>query len=737
MSKAKTFKRKVQKASVPSGNFAVDVTGGDGYRKLRESEEEVLKESLSRFSEEATRISQQEIDFKKDLVKWLVKQFEGEMKGYWYRSFNAGSAYEKVQAGEAKDFDVMIFLNIRKWLWQVHDDPSKPGFCWLTRGKERRKDNPMSFAHFLDEEGRLSSLKVRRFFTSKIDKFLRRNNPLEFEHAPITPKEADKTKEGSESVEKVKFKVEVTRKCQGPATTLNVECKGITPFTIDLVNSLHQHHIRHDGARCDYVAKPFDKQTIFGSEYAHLWRRSYSRQETNKLKDIDDGNQIHKKLLRIFKMLRNNQSQLKLLKSYVFKNLIFYMSDMKGRDWGNDQIADRFIDMVLGLRNCLANHRLPVYFNQQINLLSESEYGAEKLEHIRGYLKRVANKGVQGYESLLTVRAAPPPPKRKIPSDAADTEILAIESPETGQSMKAKRHRKTKAISASPSNQSENGKTKQTSYQNSKQKQTDQKSTRSDSKMPNWNKNKSFPKRNTDTAVNRPMKGKQKTWPKKPATSTNSVKRNNQVRNVKPSEIKRKTTVGFEKKNLKSASAPSRSWADVVKRKDYKPTTSNFYDFDEMDDDYAMQDDLQDDYQDDFQNDFQDEYVDPTEYDDNDDDENNYAADAYMDEIDYMDHADEENHADTADLAEYGEYDDPADLADLADYDDPADLANLADPIDLADYADLAEHADYDDPYDLADYDNPYDPADLADFADPTDYDDYTGDNDYDYDYDF
>ena len=78
-------------------------------------------------------------------------------------------------------------------------------------------------------------------FTKKIDKFIRKNCPLDFEHAPLTTPSEDGS---STEHEKVNFRVEVTRKHQGPATTLQVECKGTTPFTIDLVNSLHYQHIR-------------------------------------------------------------------------------------------------------------------------------------------------------------------------------------------------------------------------------------------------------------------------------------------------------------------------------------------------------------------------------------------------------------------------------------------------------------------------------------------------------------
>jgi len=35
--------------------------------------------------------------------------------------YRAGSAFEKVQAGEANDFDVMIYFNLWKGIWKVGD----------------------------------------------------------------------------------------------------------------------------------------------------------------------------------------------------------------------------------------------------------------------------------------------------------------------------------------------------------------------------------------------------------------------------------------------------------------------------------------------------------------------------------------------------------------------------------------------------------------------------------------
>lgn len=110
---------------------------------------------------------------------------------------------------------------------------------------------------------------MRQLFTSKIDKFLRKNNPLTFEHKkPGTSSTSASSRETGTKAEKdiggkastdqaienvkdvedvekmVLHKVNVKRKHQGPATTLTVECPGIKPFTLDLVNSLHTNHIK-------------------------------------------------------------------------------------------------------------------------------------------------------------------------------------------------------------------------------------------------------------------------------------------------------------------------------------------------------------------------------------------------------------------------------------------------------------------------------------------------------------
>jgi len=103
---------------------------------------------------------------------------------------------------------------------------------------------------------------VRKLFASRIDKFIRKYCPLEFEYKSRVPPGTVKTDEeeagavggavgsdvdGADShvtTRKEKYKVVVTRKYQGPATTLLVECNNME-FTIDLVNSLHGMHIRY------------------------------------------------------------------------------------------------------------------------------------------------------------------------------------------------------------------------------------------------------------------------------------------------------------------------------------------------------------------------------------------------------------------------------------------------------------------------------------------------------------
>ena len=60
-----------------------------------------------------------------------------------------------------------------------------------------------------------------------------------------TPSSSDKS-EGAKATQQSVL-VTVRRKQRGPATTLSISCDqlGISPFTLDLVNSLHARQLRY------------------------------------------------------------------------------------------------------------------------------------------------------------------------------------------------------------------------------------------------------------------------------------------------------------------------------------------------------------------------------------------------------------------------------------------------------------------------------------------------------------
>jgi len=60
--------------------------------------------------------------FFSELVNFILKKLKdrkGHFGGHIFKTHNCGSAYEKLQAGEASDFDVLVFLNVKKWRWEV------------------------------------------------------------------------------------------------------------------------------------------------------------------------------------------------------------------------------------------------------------------------------------------------------------------------------------------------------------------------------------------------------------------------------------------------------------------------------------------------------------------------------------------------------------------------------------------------------------------------------------------
>ena len=54
-------------------------------------------------------------------MNWLLKLLQEEFRPHkvLFKMFRAGSAYEKLQAGEASDFDVMVYMNIWRGKWKV------------------------------------------------------------------------------------------------------------------------------------------------------------------------------------------------------------------------------------------------------------------------------------------------------------------------------------------------------------------------------------------------------------------------------------------------------------------------------------------------------------------------------------------------------------------------------------------------------------------------------------------
>lgn len=79
--------------------------------------------------------------------------------------------------------------------------------------------------------------------TSCIDKVLKNKKDLIYR-----PKQKDKsTSAGAEETTKVEKEalVHISRQLRGPSTTLTIQCPQlkISPFTLDLVNSIHAKHV--------------------------------------------------------------------------------------------------------------------------------------------------------------------------------------------------------------------------------------------------------------------------------------------------------------------------------------------------------------------------------------------------------------------------------------------------------------------------------------------------------------
>ena len=253
-----------------------------------------------------------------------------------------GSSYEgiKVMSSEL-EFDCMIVLKTSPHLMKT-DDLAPAGY-----GKLRPKPGKESHFKQLTCDGLLSTNLVSQWF-----------------HGQLTTAVKDLGLDGD--VLKLRYNGQA-------AIMLDVWIPGNpndTWYTVDMVPTFEV--TGPDGVKEAFVTKASENRPPeeHGKHFT-TWRRSYSLEEKKKMNAIDHGNGCRRQCVRIMKVIKDRETALKSLPSYVIKTTLMNLTrDEPGLSWSQKDLGLRFIDMLEALQKYLEQGYLPHHFTADINVLN-------------------------------------------------------------------------------------------------------------------------------------------------------------------------------------------------------------------------------------------------------------------------------------------------------------------------------------------------------------------------------
>ncbi|XP_067912206.1 mitochondrial dynamics protein MIEF1-like isoform X2 [Heterodontus francisci] len=112
------------------------------------------------------------------------------------------------------------------------------------------------------------------------------------------------------------------------------------------------------------------KPQIRGS-FVNLWQQSFWAAETSRLRSLDSSDLGFRFCcLKVLKAICRDQPSLRKLTSSQLINVILHLSQVE-KDWTKEALAERVFQILKELVSYLEEGRLPAYFNNKVNLLSD------------------------------------------------------------------------------------------------------------------------------------------------------------------------------------------------------------------------------------------------------------------------------------------------------------------------------------------------------------------------------
>ncbi|NXA40234.1 CGAS synthase, partial [Eudromia elegans] len=293
---------------------------------------------------------------------------------------SAGSYYEHVKISEPDEFDIMLTLPVPRLQLDACD--ATGAFYHVTL---KRNPRELHLSRFLDEEGKLSALKMLEALRKIIKEEVKNISTVE---------------------------VTVTRKKAGcPAITLQIK-RPPSDISVDIILALKVNHswplstkdglpvaewlgtkVRKNLRYMDFylVAKQNKEEKVLRG---NTWRLSFSHIEKEIITNHGNGKTCcesdglrccRKDCLKLLKYLlqqlkTKHQKELQKFCSYHAKTAFFHSCAMWPRDedwrWEDlDRCFHQYLEYFLG---CLKNSQLPHFFIPQYNLFSQNDRASQE-----------------------------------------------------------------------------------------------------------------------------------------------------------------------------------------------------------------------------------------------------------------------------------------------------------------------------------------------------------------------
>ena len=119
------------------------------------------------------------------------------------------------------------------------------------------------------------------------------------------------------------------------------------------------------------------------------WRKSYSLEERDLLKEIDEENDCRKHCVRITKALFNVRSpgSFHLFPSYFIKTVAFDLEDNKEIDWTKKNLTECSIFFLIRIQKHLEEKHLCHAFEKNFNLIERSKKTDSRMDQMAKELK--------------------------------------------------------------------------------------------------------------------------------------------------------------------------------------------------------------------------------------------------------------------------------------------------------------------------------------------------------------